>query len=235
MKKNILFVILGAMIALLVAVFINLNSNTVDNKKALNVNLSNWKYYLVNENNPITSEITFKKASIAGTGGSTIKVDSRIKKPLQNLLNAASKAGYKVSLISGYQSLASQDATYNQALQKASLKEAVTDLAGMQKIIEKVRKEIINPGANEYPTGLAVDMATVAALDKYPNLSTKIADTKSQQWLIKNAPNYGFIVRQKNQPWHFRYVGINSARYITNNDLTLEEYIGRVQQEEKKK
>ena len=27
-----------------------------------------------------------------------------------------------------------------------------------------------------------------------------------------------------NEGWHFRYVGLEAARYITENDLTLEEF-----------
>ena len=28
------------------------------------------------------------------------------------------------------------------------------------------------------------------------------------------------------EPWHIRYVGIEVAKYITQNDLTFEEYLG---------
>ena len=55
------------------------------------------------------------------------------------------------------------------------------------------------------------------------------------QWLANNAYKYGFILRYpKNkedvtgysyEPWHFRFVGRESATYIMTNNLTLEEYI----------
>ncbi len=45
---------------------------------------------------------------------------------------------------------------------------------------------------------------------------------------------YGFIVRYPKdredstgiiyEPWHFRYVGVEAAEYITENSLTLEEF-----------
>ncbi len=54
--------------------------------------------------------------------------------------------------------------------------------------------------------------------------------------LIKdNAHKYGFILRYpkgkehitgfKYEPWHYRYVGIDAAQYIYENNITLEEYL----------
>ena len=51
---------------------------------------------------------------------------------------------------------------------------------------------------------------------------------------MKNAHKYGFILRfPKNkeeetgyhfESWHYRYVGIDIAKYIKENDISLEEY-----------
>ena len=50
----------------------------------------------------------------------------------------------------------------------------------------------------------------------------------------ENAYKYGFILRFpkkyenitgfRNEPWHFRYVGKDIAKYIYENNITLEEY-----------
>ena len=51
---------------------------------------------------------------------------------------------------------------------------------------------------------------------------------------------YGFIVRYPNdkqditkiiyEPWHFRYVGVEAATYIMENNLCLEEFLALYEQ-----
>ena len=58
------------------------------------------------------------------------------------------------------------------------------------------------------------------------------------EWINKNCYKYGFVVRYteekqrltkiQDEPWHFRYVGIPHAYYMTTNNLCLEEYIDLV-------
>ena len=60
-------------------------------------------------------------------------------------------------------------------------------------------------------------------------------DSIEFNWMKKNAHKYGFILRYpkgkehitgfKYEPWHYRYVGIKSAKEIYENNLTLEEYL----------
>ena len=55
-------------------------------------------------------------------------------------------------------------------------------------------------------------------------------------WLKNNAYKYGFILRYPKdkyeitkinyEPWHYRYVGKKAAKEITNQNITLEEYLG---------
>lgn len=59
-------------------------------------------------------------------------------------------------------------------------------------------------------------------------------------WIYDNAAKYGFVLRYPeaktsvtgitDEPWHFRYVGRGHAAYMTENDLTLEEYIALLYQ-----
>ena len=54
-------------------------------------------------------------------------------------------------------------------------------------------------------------------------------------WLKEHCAEYGFIWRYSeeksditgisNEPWHFRYVGVEAATYIMENNLCLEEYM----------
>ena len=81
---------------------------------------------------------------------------------------------------------------------------------------------------SEHQTGLAVDVS-----DKNGDYDNFI-NTKEFEWMKNNAYKYGFILRYPKyktditgymyEPWHYRYVGINIARYIYENNITLEEY-----------
>ncbi len=59
-------------------------------------------------------------------------------------------------------------------------------------------------------------------------------DEPGNQWLRENCYKYGFILRYPEnksavtgvnfEPWHFRYVGKEAAKYITKHHITLEEF-----------
>lgn len=82
-------------------------------------------------------------------------------------------------------------------------------------------------GASEHQTGLAIDMSTVDSLNA--------SDPQVAKAVQKIAPEYGFVLRFPDgkkqstgvgyEDWHYRYVGKASARYMTQHNLTLEEYI----------
>ena len=68
----------------------------------------------------------------------------------------------------------------------------------------------------------------------HPTLNAGFADTETGKWLKEHAPEYGFILRYplgkeyitgiEFEPWHFRYVGIEAATFITEKGITLEEF-----------
>lgn len=86
------------------------------------------------------------------------------------------------------------------------------------------------PGHSEHQTGLAID---VSLLDI--GLIEDFKFTNEYQILINNAHKYGFILRYPEnktnitgyvyEPWHLRFVGEKIARFIYENNLTLEEFI----------
>ena len=61
-------------------------------------------------------------------------------------------------------------------------------------------------------------------------------ETAPGKWLASHAHEYGFIIRYPKgkehitkyqyEPWHVRYVGVEHATKIYENQLTLEEYLG---------
>jgi len=88
------------------------------------------------------------------------------------------------------------------------------------------------PGHSEHQVGLAVDIS-------YEGVN--IGNSVQGDWLMANSYRYGFILRYPEhkteitgvpfEPWHYRYVGLPHAYYMTAYDLVLEEYIQLLQQE----
>ena len=86
-------------------------------------------------------------------------------------------------------------------------------------------------GCSEHASGLAVDIVS----KDYQILDEKQARTDEILWLQENCSEYGFILRYPKEKeeitkvsyesWHFRYVGTTAAREITEQGLTLEEYL----------
>lgn len=82
------------------------------------------------------------------------------------------------------------------------------------------------PGHSEHQTGLAIDVNSI---------DDSFAGTPEAIWLENHAHEYGFIIRYpkgkqditgyKYEPWHIRYLGIDTATKVYNSGLTLEEYL----------
>ena len=80
-------------------------------------------------------------------------------------------------------------------------------------------------GMSEHQTGLAIDLSDVDSLNE---------STTAKQ-VAEIAPNYGFVLRFTAdgtpstgvgyEDWHFRYVGVENAKYMTAHHLTLEQYL----------
>ena len=87
-----------------------------------------------------------------------------------------------------------------------------------------------NPGTSEHQIGTAFDFFTEGS--KY---NDKFEATAEYKWLAENAYKYGFIERypkgkenkthHKAQAWHYRFVGVENAKEIYDNNLTLEEFL----------
>lgn len=91
---------------------------------------------------------------------------------------------------------------------------------------------LANPGESEHHTGLCVDIAAYVDGEYYDEPEYL---EKEYKWLHKNCSKYGFILRYPAckeditgypyEPWHFRYVGVEHAKKIMDEGITLEEYL----------
>ena len=86
---------------------------------------------------------------------------------------------------------------------------------------------VAKPGFSEHQTGLCIDITNK---DRY-----FVEGTEEVEWLKENCSKFGFIIRYPKdkkdvtgieyEPWHIRYVGKDVAKYISDNGITLEEYL----------
>lgn len=146
--------------------------------------------------------------------------------PLCNMLKAGRKEGLVFEICSAYRSVERQQQLFD---------EDVNDLIQLgysySCACEEVSKETMPPGYSEHATGLAFDIVSY----EYQMLDEKQQNTAENKWLREHCAEYGFILRYPKEkeditnisyePWHFRYVGVEAARYIMDNHLTLEEYL----------
>lgn len=138
-------------------------------------------------------------------------------KHLEDLFAAGNDAGFKFYGRSGYRS-------YD--IQK-SLFDRYVDAKGE----EAANKSSARAGQSEHQTGLTMDV-TSQIVDL--QLTESYGDTPDGMWLAENAHKFGFIIRYPKgkesvtgyqyEPWHIRYVGIDTANKIYDLNITLEEY-----------
>ena len=87
------------------------------------------------------------------------------------------------------------------------------------------------PGFSEHHTGYALDFGIVYGDGSEGSFSA----SDNAVWMRDHCAEYGFIRRYaedkteitgiSNEAWHFRYVGVPHATYMTQNNLCLEEYL----------
>lgn len=182
-----------------------------------------WYLVLVNRDNPIPDGYV---PTLAYVDGKNHQVDERIADALVRMLKDCRKNGLDPMICSSYRTNETQENLFESMVKKyknqgMSSEEAVN----AAKII------VAYPGTSEHQLGLAADIVS----RKYQVLDKKQEQTKVYQWLKEHCVEYGFIVRYPDEktditgiiyePWHFRYVGIEAAREIMSEGITLEEYL----------
>ncbi|MBR1739941.1 MAG: M15 family metallopeptidase [Ruminococcus sp.] len=121
--------------------------------------------------------------------------------------------GVDLFINSGYRSYDEQESLYNGYAAERGTAEA-----------DRVSSR---PGHSEHQTGLAFDVNST---------EFSFGNTAEAAWLAKNCHLYGFIIRfpegkeditgYEYEPWHIRYVGVETATEIKESGQCLEEYLG---------
>ncbi len=139
-----------------------------------------------------------------------------IKIYVEKMLNDAKEAGFNIIVDSGYRSYQYQHTIIADVIKKKGV---------------DAYKVAAIPGASEHQTGLAMDIAYMRDGMYCDDVQENDPEVK---WLETNCYKYGFVERYpKNkeeitgysyEPWHYRFVGLELAKELFTNNLTLEEY-----------
>ena len=200
---------------------ISTNSTQTTNK----VEVTDWKLRLANYDNLLPEDFEVELANIDNSKDPK-QFDARAVKYLKDMINDMKKDGNtKIWCQSTYRSVKRQKELYNASVQKY-LKQGKT-----QEEADKLTLEYINrPGGSDHNLGLAVDFNYV---------DNSFAKTSEYKWLLKNAENYGFVLRYPEdkedktkiayESWHWRYVGEENAKRMNELNMCLEEYVEYLQ------
>ncbi len=148
----------------------------------------------------------------------TVSMRKEAAQAFEKMSNDARSKGYIIKAHSTYRSYEQQKSIYNSYVLDDGQAAADTYSA--------------RPGFSEHQTGLVADVVAsnstnITDFDKY----------KENRYVLENAHKFGFIVRYpvgkenitgyKSEPWHLRYVGVETATKIKNLNITYDEYCAK--------
>ena len=195
---------------------------TEEEEQRIEPDRDDWRLMLVNKQNPVPEGFEVRLSNI----NDSLSADYRIIGNIYDMIDAAAEDGVDLMICSAYRSYDRQKTLFNNKINKL-MDEGMTYL-------EAYREGSMNvtvPGTSEHHLGLALDILT----GSYTTMDDGFGETKAGMWLAENAPDYGFILRYPKgkeeitgivyEPWHFRFVGTEYAKDITERGVCLEEYL----------
>lgn len=143
-------------------------------------------------------------------------VDERCYDALVQMLEDCTAAGIAYNFNSAYRTIKEQ----TEILETRTAEHMQTYNLSYEEAKQKALETVALPGTSEHHLGLAVDLLGKEAIP----------------WFQEHCWDYGFILRYTaekypitgivDEPWHFRYVGVEVAKDIQASGLCLEEYLG---------
>ncbi len=166
----------------------------------------------------------YEPALAEAVKGSGKYLDYRVAPYYQAMYDKALEDGIELKPISGYRPYDLQTELFEDQIQLE------IDENGLDRTKATVAAatEVMIPGGSEHNAGLAMDIGSI---------SESFEDTDAFAWLSENAADYGFILRYPKdeksraitkviyEPWHYRFVGVETAKEIKSKGVTLEEYL----------
>lgn len=181
-------------------------------------NGDSWMLMLVNRENPLPEG--YEPQLVELDNGQ--QIDQRILEPLQQMFDDMRADGVYPIVAAGYRTQEKQQGIMDERIQ-----EYLDQGYSQEDAVAEAESWVAIPGTSEHQLGLAVDINA----DGINSAGYEVYD-----WLAEHAANYGFIQRYpedkiditgiSNEPWHYRYVGVEAARDMVDKNLCLEEYVG---------
>lgn len=220
--------------------FLNEYSSIGVNPQIAKLSQNGWNLLLLNKNFILPDNYELDLVQVTG---SAVRLESAVADHFNSMYLDASKEGLTLTPCSGYRNFSSQRRLFENIFTEIETKAEMEYGYGYEfdaegNAIPLVKKDELTigkeallqcsvPGCSDHNAGLSVDI--VSRSDDFQN-------TKEYSWLLKNAENYGFVLRYPKgkekitgmnfKPYCWRFVGINAAREMNKNNLCLEEYLG---------
>lgn len=179
---------------------------------------TSWQLILVNRQNPIPSDYEVELTQLSNGK----QVATKIYPALQEMFDDARGQGIYPIVVSGYRTAEDQ-----QRIMDEKIAACKADGYSSSEAKKEAENWVAIPGTSEHQLGIAVDINA----DGVNSAGYEVYD-----WLDENAHRYGFIRRYppdkteitgvSNEPWHYRYVGLEAAQDIYRQGVCLEEYLG---------
>lgn len=188
----------------------------------VNMDIDDWKLLLVNRDYILPDGYEPTLAPCITDDPDSLKLDYRVAPHYNEMYLAALKDGIELTPVSGYRSVERQTNNFERKIQKY-IDEGYSKIEATQ----MAATIILPPGTSEHNAGFAMDICSL-----YQNFE----NSNEFKWLSENAADYGFILRYPEdkqditeiiyEPWHWRYVGVESAKEMKASGQCLEEYLG---------
>lgn len=189
------------------------------------------QYAMVSSAKLLTSSYVPDVSKIEGT---YMMFDTAALPHLEDMIHDLKENGFGVYVGGAYRSYSYQKQRfdgkcYSIALEMGIEGKEIWLLPEYQKAVAEAKKYTMEPGASEHQLGLAVDL-----YDKqYVAQNYDHMNQRFYEYLDSICANYGFIKRYPtrkllltgwDEPWHYRYVGVEAATFIMENKLCYEEF-----------
>ncbi len=183
-------------------------------------------WVVVNKKHPLSpasyapNDLVIPKVAQRVPGNESMQLRHEAAAATEAMFGSAAQQNISLMISSGYRSYTYQVNLYASYVHKSGQAEA-----------DKISAR---PGHSEHQTGLAFD---VEPASQNCEILPCFADTAEGKWIKAESYKYGFIIRYtpdkvdvtgySSEPWHLRYVGIELATEMHNQNIrTLEEFFG---------
>lgn len=184
--------------------------------------IKEWNLLLVNRDYILPDDFEVTLSPSITDDPESLKLDYRVAPHYNEMYLAALEDGIELTPVSGYRSIERQTRNFerkiNYYIEQGYSEAEATQIAATI---------VLPPGTSEHNAGLAMDIIS---------LEQDFDQTEEFKWLSENAADYGFIMRYPEdkqdvtkiiyEPWHWRYVGVETAKAMKASGQCLEEYLG---------